>query len=110
MIFKTIKNLFNRGAVAKNALDYVQDLRDLVVEEKGVGVRSVSAQWKSKLPGFTYGAFRNIGEWQFAIDKKVKRIRLRLLVAKPEVFHFNHIRFFKKDENRTKITQILGKF
>ena len=95
MVFKKIKQFFCKGKTNKKTLDYTQLLNDLVVETHG-GVSAVKAPWKSKLPGFVYGAFRNLGDWQFTINKKVKRVRLRLVLDKPEVFHFNHIRFWKK--------------
>tara|TARA_R110001583_G_scaffold204_1_gene2024 strand:- start:4390 stop:6339 length:1950 start_codon:yes stop_codon:yes gene_type:complete len=54
---------------------------------------------KRRLPGFIFGAFRNVAAGHYQIDKTLKSIKIELIAEYPEVLNFNHIAIWAKNDD-----------
>ncbi|WP_198136247.1 LicD family protein [Paraglaciecola sp. T6c] len=54
---------------------------------------------KKRLPGFIFGAFRNVAATQIHIAKPIKFLKLELIAEFPEVLNFNYIAIWARDGN-----------
>jgi hypothetical protein len=54
---------------------------------------------KKRLPGFIFGAFRNVAATQIHIAKPIKSLKLELIAEFPEVLNFNYIAIWAKGKN-----------
>ena len=54
---------------------------------------------KRRLPGFIFGAFRNVAAGHYQIDKLLKSIKFELIAEYPEVLNFNYVAIWAEHED-----------
>ncbi len=60
---------------------------------------ALQLRWQRTFPGFGFSKFRNVAGYQYNVDERLSRIRLRLTDPKPVSLNFNYISIWERDSS-----------